>query len=496
MDLSRIILVFCVVVVAKTVCAVSAAGDCVNVAASSPAVCIDVDGSRFDVYALKTENSFGTDVFVSAMSGWSLVSSASLQMRGGDTAVYTVRRPPEDTRSGAISFHEYFITTNQKDGKKDVTVPFGQNVIYTAQVDGGARKSNWTVNRQTKYQSARIVFNRNWWNVPSWFIPSVDTVKPDRYYVNAYDSDRSLLRDQGCLTVVGVSPDVNYETSDAASWEIDGVLYVRKGCQLTVCAFPDPNASEWPDGAPIWTEAIPRRGACNVATVDTSQARQFEITVSCGKSKAILPVVVYECKFSLYVKSPSGDAPISFTYTPSSSDKFTPDVGHTSWKMEVCPAAAKRYVEFLFGEDVAKYLNVCVGYYPKDVVGSTGTSPGCLVLNDKSAGVSKTYDITLSQLEKGLYETYRIDDEPGTYVLGTRIYVEEVSDDGAVNVIVDCTYSSDRNCTSVCLGVMGEMGLRPPTASTSWGGETKGYYIIYEGSSPWTLARTIREGAK
>lgn len=492
MDLSRIILVLFVVIMARSVSAVSAAGDSVNVSAPSPAVCIDVDGGRFDVYALKIESSVGSDVFVSAMSGWSLVSPPILQMRGGDQTVYTVRRPPEDMKRGTIAFHEYFITTNQKGGDTDVTVPFGENVIYTAQVDGGARKSNWTVNGQTKYQTARIVFNRNWWDVPSWFIPSVDMVKPGLYYVNVCDSDRSLLRDQGCLTVVGVSPNITYETNDSASWELDGVLYVRKDCQLTVSAFPDPAASEWPEGTPTWIEATPLKGTRNIAMVDTSKARRFEVTVSCGKSKAILPIVVYECRFNLYAKSPSEDVPISFIWNPSSSGKFTTDVGHTSWKIEISPAEAKKYIEFLLGEDVAKYLNVCVGYYPVDAIGSAGTAPGCLVLNDKNSGVSKMYDITLSQLENGLYATYRIDEEPGTYVLGTRIYVEKFFDDGSSEVVADYTYSTDRNCTSVCLSVMNEIGLQLPTMSTDWSGEAGSYFIIYDGCSPWALSKAIR----
>lgn len=191
---------------ARTASAVSAANDCVEVAAASPAAYVEVDGGRFDVYAGKVEGSFGASVYVSAMSGWSLVSSSELLMRGGGSAGYTVQRPPEDTRGGSIFFHEYRISSNQANGVCDITVPFGQNVIYASRMDGGSRKSNWVVNGQRKYQTASIVFNRNWWNVPSWFIPSVDTVRPSHYYVEASEATRSLLRDRGCMTVVGVGP--------------------------------------------------------------------------------------------------------------------------------------------------------------------------------------------------------------------------------------------------------------------------------------------------
>ncbi len=481
---------------ARTASAVSAANDCVEVSASSPAAYVEVDGDCFNVYARRIEDSFGGMVYVSAMSEWSLVSSSAFQMRGGGYAGYTVRRKPEDTRGGSIFYHEYRISSNQENGDNDITVPFGQNVIFTSRIDGGSQKSNWTVNRQSKYQTASIVFNRNWWNVPSWFIPSVDTVKPDIYYVNAHDSKRSLLQDIGYMTVVGISPSHNYETDDPMERMLDGTIYVRKGSQLSIQVFPDPSASEWPEGTPTWTGATPRTGSRDIVTVDTSQAQELEVTASCGKSKITIPIVVYECKFNLYVKSPSDNAPISFTWTPSSMSSFSPNVGHTSWKLEINPNAAKRLVESWYGADVLKYVNVCVGYYPAEAINPTGRAPGCLGLNDKSAGVSKTYDITLDQLWKGLDATDRIEDNPGTYVLGTKLCLAQVDDDDSFTVVTDHAYLSDHNCTSVCLGVMSEMGLPILSAATQWSGEVGEYYVIFEGNTPWELAKKIKEGSK
>lgn len=144
-----------------------------------------------------------------------------------------------------------------------------------------------------------------------------------------------------------------------------------------------------------------------------------------------------------------------------------------------------------------KYLNVCVGYYPATKVsGETGLAPGCLVVNDKMDGRRKTYDIDSQQLMVGLDATDAIMCNPGTYILGTYLYAEKITD-GDSEILVNRRYTSDHNCTSVCLDVMRKIGLSPPLSYGCWTVRKnivfEEYRFRYCGNSPYQLDQTIRK---
>lgn len=100
-----------------------------------------------------------------------------------------VRPVPEKTPEelAAIAFHNYYISSDRDGGLKDIVVEAGACVTYTAHKNASLCDSDWTVNGKTENNTSRIVFNRNWWDVPSWFIPSMDTPKPGVYNINAHD---------------------------------------------------------------------------------------------------------------------------------------------------------------------------------------------------------------------------------------------------------------------------------------------------------------------
>jgi hypothetical protein len=200
---------------------------------------------------------------------------------------------------------------------------------------------------------------------------------------------------------------------------------------------------------------------------------------------------VTHCKFTIYAKSPAGDAPINF------SDM---SVGHTSWSLEVYPPSAKDYVKARCqNPKAAKYLDGCAGYYPDGNIKVTDvTPPGKLVTPDESSGVQKSYDITIGQLVTGLEATYAIEQSPEIYILGTRLYYFKMLWEGVISIQVDETYPSDWNCTSVCLSVGKAMGLTMPSAETDWSYKhirlngTIAREIKFQGNSPFELAKSIK----
>ena len=184
----------------------SAENGLVIVSCDAPRAQVANNGNHFDVFAPGYLDSFVTNVMVTAKDNWTLVEPTALplKMKGGDIATYKVVRPPECSDHGTIAFHNYYIASDRDGGLKDVVVEAGASVTYTAHKNGSLCASDWTVNGEVETDTSRIVFNRRWWDVPSWFIPLMDTPKPGVYNINAHDVRHAALKDSGSMTVVGV----------------------------------------------------------------------------------------------------------------------------------------------------------------------------------------------------------------------------------------------------------------------------------------------------
>ena len=480
---------------AQVACAASAANEHVTVSCEAPRVYIEVNANHFDVYAPGYPDAFVTNVMVRANGSWVLVkptpAELPLKMSGGDTEPYRVVRPPEDAAGGTISFHNYYIKSNCDGGAKEIVVPAGTSVTYTAYKNGSTCPSDWTVNGNSRNNTASIVFNRHWWDVPSWFIPSMDTPQPDVYGVNAHDVQYARLKDSGEMTVVGVDHIEAKQESDSFE-SANNHLYVEKGLQLMLKAFPSPLLAHWPHGTPVWNNAEPVAAGSDVAFVDTSSVGSFSVTVSCGSSSKSIQVTVYECKVNIYVKPPHADAPVGVVISLLSSPKYDFDVGHTSWMMEVVPRSAKNHIKSFCTRSDAKHLNVCVGYYPSVPVSQNNLSvPGILRLGDSSEGTAKTFVVTTRQLVAGLEHTYSIERHPKQYILGTHVYIESLQGE----IICNEDYPSDRNCTSICLEVLNVMGVSSLNAYAIWNGiidvSSTPIFVEYSGNCPWKLYKQI-----
>ena len=389
----------------------SAENDHVTVTCDAPGVSVEVNGTQLNVFAPGYPASFVTNVMVEANGSWRLVkptaSELPLKMKGGDVEAYAVTREPEDAAGGSILFHNYCIKSNIDGGAKNIVVPTGVSVIYTAYRNGERCSSDWTVSghdrTETKRNTSQIVFNRSGWNVPEWFVPAFETPKAGVYMIEAEDVQHAPLKDSGAMTA---------------------------------CAG----------------------------------------------------------RFSLYVKPPENGELFGFTLFLG---KLNFDVGHTSWMLEVVPASANNHVLERFKDDPskAKHLNACVGYWPKQSL-MDNPAPAGKLKDDSPEGVSKSYDITIDQLVTGLNRTYEIEQSPGTYILGTLLYMYNNTTDTTFR---DQKFGSDWNCTSVALAVGGAMGLTMPEAATTWSTNSlmiggRDFKVAYAGNCPWKLHQSITNG--
>ncbi|MDR0933167.1 MAG: hypothetical protein LBM70_09150, partial [Victivallales bacterium] len=104
----------------------------------------------------------------------------------------------------------FYIKSNQTNGAKEITVPAGTSVTYTAYEGDSSKNSNWTVigagSSQSKSNVASITFNRNFWgNIATWFTSnqSVTAPVPGVYNISASPIDDANKSDSGVMTVVG-----------------------------------------------------------------------------------------------------------------------------------------------------------------------------------------------------------------------------------------------------------------------------------------------------
>lgn len=300
----------------RTAEAASASNGKVVVSCDAPRVQIEVNGNDFDVLAPGYPDTFVTNVMVAAVSPWRLVKPTAnelpLKMRGGDRAGYRVIREVEDSDGGTIAFHNYYIESDQDDGAKEIVVAAGESVVYTAYKNGATCSSDWLVDGETKYDTSHIIFNRNWWYVPGWFIPSIATPIPGIYNISAHDVQYSALKDTGSMTVVGVkriSGNGKSSEKDSADCLTSAeTIVVKKGGSVALTATPESNVA-WPSGWPTWDASCGfwclgnhftgETTGQSTVDLDTSSPDSIVVTASCGESEKCIKVVAYELGLSL-----------------------------------------------------------------------------------------------------------------------------------------------------------------------------------------------------
>ncbi len=295
--------------------AASDRNQCVVVSCDHPDVEVIEAGDDFFVLAPGKPETFSADVMVTAIDGWQLLqppaSRLPVRMLGGSNVRYKVAKPPESERSGVIHFHNYIIRSNHDNGAKNIAVPAGANVEYTAYRDGSSRESNWDVEGENKMGYSSIVFNRNWWNVPSWFAGTMTTPRPRTYSVRGNDVDFITLCDRGKMKVVGIRQIELTEGAKSSArmeppaqgetWQEKEVIYSEPCAVFDLTATLEPNVTleefakvkssiSWTfaSGNVEWSTDDPLQATCH----SPGQPGDYIVTASCGTASRIILVRV------------------------------------------------------------------------------------------------------------------------------------------------------------------------------------------------------------
>ncbi|MCL2103666.1 MAG: matrixin family metalloprotease [Kiritimatiellaeota bacterium] len=247
----------------------SAANDYVEVECAGLVVKLDVEDPKiFHIFAPGKDDDFTVEVTVT--TSWEELVAPKPSTKNGISATFTMGAKAKDDatgvvvsgqgykvktgevdKEGEIQFHNFYLQSDFDDFAKDIVVPLGRQVIYTARGNETEKASNWTVGsdgeEETKNYTSQIVFNRDFFDVDAWFILStIATPKRGAYSVDAeemissihYPSEK-LLTDAGQMTVfqADFTDAQPYGFDDFTEWDyypqpyisIDYYETIRKG---------------------------------------------------------------------------------------------------------------------------------------------------------------------------------------------------------------------------------------------------------------------------
>ena len=198
----------------------------------------------------------------------------------------------------------FHIKSNQNDGAKEIVVPAGTSVTYTAYEGTSSKASNWTVNNQTKNNESSIIFNRNWWNVPGWFSASMGTPDPGIYNISAVPTDRPGVSDSGSMTVVGIASISGHGKSSSRStppdnWTDTEIIYAqpKSVINLTINLDPDVTPDDNLKASISWsvsgmfTTITPNESKLGATFIPDSTG-SYIVTASCGQSQRLICIKV------------------------------------------------------------------------------------------------------------------------------------------------------------------------------------------------------------
>jgi len=270
-------------------------------------------------------------------------------------------------------------------------------------------------------------------------------------------------------------------------------IYVALNDNLSVKAFPAPTTASWPSGTPEWSTSGDEWFSSRVSgvgeekSVDTSKMEDgFEIIATCGSSEKRITVAIFECKFIAYADAPLGGGPVGITGILNKS--LT--VGHAFWELRVSDFA----LSYLKGSELStygNYVNRRYGFYPAFSDFFVTQSGNGVLGNDDSHSYdsSKEYEISYENLKNGLAATKALASSPGTYTLGTRIKVTDLTT-GAI--LVDFSSGADRNCATVCRSIASQSGVSLPSAQiANWTKDADNLRLLYSGNCPYILNQNL-----
>ena len=146
-------------------------------------------------------------------------------------------RSPEDARAGTIYFHNYCIMSDQEDGAKNIVVPVGTKIVFTAFKNGAKCLSDWIIeglgHTETIGPRSEIDFVKSMFIIPEWYTRPFSDLKAGFYRITeAQDHVNEVLKDTGSIFVFGGDflehTSHNYGFDDYTGWQwlgIDGIFW-------------------------------------------------------------------------------------------------------------------------------------------------------------------------------------------------------------------------------------------------------------------------------
>jgi len=191
-----------------------------------------------DIYLYSSgypDNPFVVKVTITPINAWEWdedvlpLPEFPVNLSPGGKVPYAVKNG-EDKRRGAVFLHAYHIKSDKDNEAKDIIVPIGTTVTYTARRNNADRESAWEVEAHDKSWSKKIppkiVFNREAFDVPAWFLASME-LRAGEYAIGAKDKEKpDELNDSGTMTVFKTAFEnaTHYGFDDYTNWmPLEGV---------------------------------------------------------------------------------------------------------------------------------------------------------------------------------------------------------------------------------------------------------------------------------
>ena len=295
----------------------------VKVSADTPVYRLEQKGDTdFDAYCGGAGHATFT---VGALDGWELVapSSGSVSIAVGGTGGWKVKsKLNEDKPEGTIYLWNYYIRADVYNAK-NITVPFGKEVIYKSYEGENTTASDWLVMSAWKGNTSSIIFNRGFWGITEWFTESYTTPKPGVYGIHANLTGKPWVFDEGEMTVVGAEFNENeshpYGYDDYSNWSLDPTDYYgdRKGH----CTLPYASVEEG------------HEGMVNLTVDPDSNTKAINLSSSAPVSKLALNPETTETTTDVGFTPASGWFPQTATVTAKMDDTSLAKLEVTSYDL-------------------------------------------------------------------------------------------------------------------------------------------------------------------
>lgn len=211
----------------------------------------------------------------------------------------------------------FYIKSNQDGGAKNIVVPHGTNVKYSAYQGTSLQVSNWTVTGFPAKEADEIRFNKSFWvSLWPWSAPNVIDPEPGLYTISATAKSPATGSDNGAMTVVGVKSifgegktSTRNSASEITNSETIWLKSISSG-SVSLTAVVDPNRASWPTNTPEWDASCGfwcllgdhfsgnTTGQTTVG-VDTSTPDIITVYAQCGTSKKYIKIIAYNIDFTV-----------------------------------------------------------------------------------------------------------------------------------------------------------------------------------------------------